>query len=100
VAGAYASTMTSTGYPISGRLTSTGTLTGSDTFGTLNGTLSAVTPSKNAFRVSVTYTPTGQAALTYAGLAFFDFSHSPVRLEVQTTGTTGQFAAELQLTGP
>ncbi len=100
VAGTYASTMTSSGYPISGRLTSTGTLSGSDAFGTLSGTLTAVDPAKNAFRVNVTYTPTGQPARTYAGLAFFDFSYSPVRLEVQTTGAAGQFAAELQLVGP
>lgn len=100
VAGAYASTVTSSGYPISGRLSATGALTGADAFGTLNGTLTAVVSSKNAFRINVTYTPAGQAAQTYTGLAFFDFSHSPVRLEVQTTGAMGQFAAELQLTGP
>ncbi|WP_257313892.1 hypothetical protein [Geothrix fuzhouensis] len=100
VAGAYASTVTSSGYPISGRLTSTGALSGSDAFGTLTGTLTAVDPAKNAFRVNVTYTPTGQSARTYAGLAFFDFSYSPVRLQVQTTGVAGQFAAELQLVGP
>jgi hypothetical protein len=100
VAGAYASTVTSSGYPITGRLTSAGALSGSDAFGTLTGTLTAVDPTKNAFRVSVTYTPTGQAARTYSGLAFFDFSYSPVRLEVQTTGAAGQFAAELQLVGP
>lgn len=100
VAGAYASTVTSSGYPISGRLTSTGALSGSDAFGTLAGTLTAVDPAKNAFRVNVTYTPTGQAARTYTGLAFFDFSYSSVRLEVQTTGAAGQFAAELQLVGP
>jgi hypothetical protein len=100
VAGAYASTVTSSGYPITGRLTSTGALSGSDAFGTLAGTLTAVDPAKNAFRVNVTYTPTGQAARTYTGLAFFDFSYSPVRLQVQTTGAAGQFAAELQLVGP
>lgn len=100
VAGTYASTVTSSGFPISGRLTSAGALSGSDAFGTLTGTLAAVDPAKNAFRVNVTYTPTGQAAQTYAGLAFFDFSYSPVRLEVQTTGAAGQFAAELQLVGP
>jgi len=100
VAGTYASTLTSSGYPISGRLTATGALSGSDAFGTLTGTLTAVDPSRNAFRVNVTYTPTGQPALTYAGLAFFDFSYSPVRLEVQATGAAGQFAAELQLVGP
>jgi hypothetical protein len=100
VAGAYASTVTSSGYPITGRLTSTGALSGSDAFGTLTGTLAVVDPAKNAFRVNVTYTPTGQAARSYSGLAFFDFSYSPVRLEVQTTGAAGQFAAELQLVGP
>lgn len=100
VAGAYASTMTSSGYPISGRLAATGALSGSDAFGTLSGTLTAVDPAKNAFRVNVTYTPTGQASRSYSGLAFFDFSYSPVRLEVQTTGAAGQFAAELQLVGP
>ena len=100
VAGAYASTMTSSGYPISGRLTTGGVLSGSDAFGTLSGTLTAVDPAKNAFRVNVTYTPTGQAARSYSGLAFFDFSYSPVRLQVQTTGAAGQFAAELQLVGP
>jgi hypothetical protein len=100
VAGAYTSTVTSSGYPINGRLTASGTLSGSDAFGTLTGTLTAVDPAKNAFRVNVTYTPTGQAARTYAGLAFFNFSFSPVRLEVQTTGAAGQFAAELQLVGP
>ncbi|HJV22599.1 MAG TPA: hypothetical protein VJ570_07875 [Holophagaceae bacterium] len=100
VAGAYASLTTSTGYPISGRLTSTGTLTGSDAFGTFTGTLTAVNSGKNAFRVNVTYTPAGQGARSYSGLAFFDFSSSQVRLEVQTTGSAGQFAAELQLIGP
>lgn len=100
VAGTYTSTMTSSGYPISGRLTSTGALSGSDAFGTLSGTLTAVDPAKNAFRVNVAYTPTGQAARAYSGLAFFDFSYSPVRLEVQATGAAGQFAAELQLVGP
>lgn len=100
VAGAYASTQTSTGYPISGRLSASGALTGSDAFGSLAGTLVAVDPSKNAFRVTVTYTPTGQPARSYSGLAYFDFGVSPVRLEVQTTGAAGQFAAELQLTGP
>ncbi|WP_243382703.1 hypothetical protein [Geothrix alkalitolerans] len=100
VAGTYASTATSSGFPINGRLTSTGALSGSDAFGTLTGTLTAVDPAKNAFRVNVTYTPTGQAGRTYAGLAFFDFSYSPVRLQVQTTGGAGQFAAELQLVGP
>lgn len=100
MAGAYASTVTSTGYPISGRLTSSGSLSGSDAFGTFTGTLAAVDPAKNAFRVNVTYTPTGQASRTYSGLAFFDFSYSPVRLEVQTTGAAGQFAAELQRVGP
>ena len=75
-------------------------LSGSDAFGALAGTLTAVDPAKNAFRVNVTYTPTGQAARTYTGLAFFDFSYSPVRLQVQTTGAAGQFAAELQLVGP
>jgi hypothetical protein len=100
VAGAYASTVTSSGYPITGRLTSTGVLSGSDAFGALAGTLTAVDPAKNAFRVNVTYTPTGQAARTYTGLAFFDFSYSPVRLQVQATGAAGQFAAELQLVGP
>jgi len=100
VAGAYSSTVTSTGYPITGRLTTAGTLSGSDAFGTFSGTMTAVDPAKNAFRVNVTYSPTGQAARTYTGLAFFDFSYSPVRLEVQTTGAAGQFAAELQLVGP
>lgn len=100
VAGAYSSTTTSSGYPISGRLTSSGALSGTDAFGSFTGTLTAVDPAKNAFRVSVAYTPAGQAARTYAGLAFFDFSYSPVRLEVQTTGAAGQFAAELQLVGP
>lgn len=100
VAGTYSSTTTSSGYPISGRLTSSGALSGSDVYGSFTGTLTAVDPAKNAFRVSVAYTPAGQAARTYAGLAFFDFSYSAVRLEVQTTGATGQFAAELQLVGP
>lgn len=100
VAGSYASTVTSSGYPISGRLTATGALSGSDAFGTLAGTLTAVDPAKNAFRVSVTYAPTGQAARSYSGLAFFDFSYSPVRLEVQATGAAGQFAAELELVAP
>jgi hypothetical protein len=99
VAGSYASTMTSSGYPIRGRLTSAGALSGSDAFGTLSGTLTAVDPAKNAFRVNVAYKPTGQAARAYSGLAFFDFSYSPVRLEVQATGAAGQFAAELQLVG-
>jgi hypothetical protein len=100
VAGAYTSTVTSSGYPISGRLTSAGAITGTDAFGAFSGTITAVDPAKNAFRVNVTYTPTGQAARTYTGLAFFDFSYSPVRLEIQTTGASGQLAAELQLTGP
>ena len=100
VAGAYSSTTTSSGYPISGRLASSGALSGADAFGSLSGTLTAADPAKNAFRVNVTYTPTGQAARTYSGLAFFDFSYSPVRLEIQTTGSAGQFAAELQLVGP
>ena len=100
VAGAYTSTVTSSGYPISGRLTSAGAIAGTDAFGAFSGTITAVDPAKNAFRVNVTYTPTGQAARSYSGLAFFDFSYSPVRLEVQTTGSAGQFAAELQLVGP
>jgi hypothetical protein len=100
VAGSYASTVTSSGSPISGQLTAGGALSGSDAFGTFTGTLAAVDPAKNAFRVNVTYTPTGQAARTYAGLAFFDFSGSTVRLEVQATGSAGQFAAELQRVGP
>ena len=100
VAGAYSSTTTSSGYPIGGRLASSGALSGTDAFGSFSGTLTAVDPAKNAFRVNVTYTPTGQAARTYAGLAFFDFGYSPVRLEIQTTGAAGQFAAELQLVGP
>ena len=100
VAGAYTSTATSTGYPITGRITASGALTGSDAYGTFSGTLAAVDPANNAFNVTVTYTPVGQAAYAFSGLAFFDFSYSPVRLEVQTTGTSGQFTAELQLTGP
>lgn len=100
VAGAYTSVQTSTGYPMTGRLSSSGVLSGSDAFGTLSGTLTAVDPAKNAFRVSVTYTPTGQQARSYSGLAFFDFSRSPVRLLVQTTGNAGQFATELEWVEP
>lgn len=99
VAGAYTSTVTSTGYPITGRFTTAGALSGSDAFGSFTGTLTAVDTSKNAFRVNVTYTPTGQASRTYSGLAFFDFSYTPVRLQVQATGSAGQFAAELRRTG-
>jgi hypothetical protein len=100
VAGSYTSVTTSSGYTTTGTLSAGGVFTGTDAFGAFNGTLTAVDPAKNAFRVAVTYTPAGQAARTYTGLGFFDFSQSPVHLYVQTTGSAGQFAADFQRTGP
>jgi hypothetical protein len=99
-AGAYASVATSDGSYLTGRLAADGSLTGSDAYGTLSGSLTVITPAKNAFRVTATYTPTGQAAQTFTGLAFFESAASPIHLYVQATSATGQFAVDLQRTGP
>ncbi len=99
VAGSYTSVSTSSGYLTTGTLSPTGTFSGSDALGSFSGTLSAVAAAKNAFRVTVTYSPTGQTARTYTGLAFFDFGLTPLHLYVQTTGASGQFAADFMLTG-
>jgi hypothetical protein len=100
MAGAYASVVTSSGYTTTGRLTSGGVFTGSDGHGSFTGTLSAVELTKNAFRVTVNYTPDGQVAQTYSGLGFFNLGMTPPHLYIQTTSTTGQFAAEFVRTGP
>lgn len=98
VAGAYSSVVTSSGSAISGRLTASGAFTGTDAGGAISGTLTAIDSAKNAFRINATYTPIGQSAQTFSGLAFFNFKYSPVRLEIQMTGASGQLAAELQWT--
>ena len=100
MAGSYGSVATSSGYSTTGRLTNSGAISGSDAYGSFTGTLTAVDPAKNAFRVNVTYTLNGGATYTYSGLAFFDLSVSPVQLNIQTTGTAGQFAAVFARTGP
>jgi hypothetical protein len=100
VAGNYTSVETSSGSTLSGVLTATGALTGNDPFGAFSGTLTVVDPGKNAFHALVTYTPSGQAPITYTGLAFFDFSMTPVHLYIQATGSVGQFAAQFERTGP
>ena len=100
VAGAYAATTHSTAYPTTWHLSPTGAISGADAVGTLSGTLSAVDASKNAFHIRLAYAPAGKDLQLYNGLAYFDFSGSPVRLEVLATGTSGQMAAELALTAP
>ncbi|HJV49578.1 MAG TPA: hypothetical protein VJ549_09920 [Geothrix sp.] len=100
LAGAYSSVSSSSGYTTTGRLTAAGAFSGGDGHGTFTGTLSAVDPTKNAFRVTVTYTASGANAQTFSGLGFFNLGVTPPHLYVQTTGTTGQFAAEFVRTGP
>lgn len=100
MAGAYASLQTSSGTPIIGSVGPAGTFQGSDGLGTLVGTLTPVDVTRNAFRVTAMYTPTGLGALSYAGLAYFSPMAAPVRLYVQATGPSGQFATELGRTGP
>ncbi|GLH72323.1 hypothetical protein GETHLI_08250 [Geothrix limicola] len=100
VAGSYLSVSTSSGYSTTGTLTAAGAFSGSDGHGTFTGTLSAVDATKNAFRVTINYLPTGQIAQAYSGLGFFNFGVTPPHLVIQATGTTGQFAAEFARTGP
>lgn len=100
VAGSYVSVITNSGRHITGALTAAGVFSGNDGQGSFTGALSAVDSTKNAFRITITYTPTGQAPLTYAGLSFFDFSRTPLRMDIQATGITGQFAGEFGRTGP
>jgi hypothetical protein len=100
VAGAYVSVATSSGSILTGRLSATGNLTGSDAYGTVSGSLAVIDATKNAFRVTATYTPTGQTAQSYTGLAFFEAASTPLHLYLQATGTNGQFAADVERTGP
>jgi hypothetical protein len=100
VAGAYTSVITSTGTTITGRLASDGSLTGTDAYGSLTGQLTVVDATKNAFRITATYTQTGLTSENYSGLAYFESGTTPLHLYLQATGSNSQFAADIERTGP
>ncbi|MBI4913234.1 MAG: hypothetical protein HY823_10890 [Acidobacteria bacterium] len=80
----------STGYPTTASLSSSGTFTGSDAFGTITGSLSQVNPAQNLYRVTLTYRfNAGGATVTYNGLACF----TSAGFLVQCSSSSQEFCA-------
>jgi hypothetical protein len=101
MAGSYSSITTSTAIPYTMTLTATGKFTGKDNNGgTFAGTLTAVDPSKNGFRVAMTYTTNEYRDYPVTGLGFFDLTTASPKLLIAGVSDSGNFGGWFLRTGP
>jgi hypothetical protein len=91
LAGTYAADQTHTSSGLAGTLTvnADGTFTLVDTGGSGQGTLTQVTPNLNAFRTTLTVTPTTGSPAEYTGLGYL-LPETPASIVLMTSRTTGQ----------